>query len=332
MSTVVVGPMRQPAKRVLQQGWNAFSGSAVLLQALVLGFAISAVAPAARAQTSLLVIDAGTGRTLHERGADVIRYPASLTKMMTLYLLFEALDRKHIQLNSRMRVSRTASGQPPTALGLSAGQAIRVNDAIPAITTKSANDVATLIAETLGGTETRFAARMTRKARALGMRRTTFGNASGLPHPAHRTTARDMAILARALLRDFPHYYHYFGKRRFLYGRTAHPNHNRLLGVYRGMDGIKTGYTRASGYNLVASAKRDGRRLIGVAMGFATAGARNEAMTRLLNAGFRDAAANGRRHTATPKRIPAVAARNERPAIENSGKRPNKTAKLVAYR
>ena len=211
---------------------------------------------------------------------------------MRLYLLFEALERQKIQLNSRLRVSRSAAAKPPTALGLRPGQRICVQDAILAITTESANDMAALVAETLGGDERRFAQSMTRTAQALGMRHTRFGNASGLPHPAHRTTARDMALLARALLLHYPQYYHFFGHRRFIYAGRAHPNHNRLLGVYRGMDGLKTGYTRASGYNLVASARRGDRRLIGVVMGSASAAQRNQAMKHLLDSGFRGPSIN----------------------------------------
>ncbi len=264
--------------------WRDRGGWRFALALILAGIAVTGTA--AGGQPSSLVVDAGSGRTLRAAGADAVRYPASLTKMMTLYVLFEALDRQQIRLHSRMRVSRSAAAKPPTELGLRPGQTISVNHAIQAITTESANDMAALVGETLAGNESRFASRMTRKARALGMRRTAFGNASGLPHPAHRTTARDMAILARALLRHYPQYYHYFGQRRFIYAGTAHPNHNRLLGAYRGMDGIKTGYTRASGYNLVASARRGGKRLIGVVMGSSSAAARNRTMARLLDTGF----------------------------------------------
>ncbi len=266
---------------------SAVARMAFALVSILLFLETTASEAVAATQPSVLVIEAGSGRTLREHGADAVRYPASLTKMMTLYVLFEAIERKRIRLHSRLRVSRNAAAQPPTELGLRPGQTISVNDAILAMTTKSANDMAVLVGETLAGSERRFASRMTKKAHALGMRRTTFGNASGLPHPAHRTTARDMAILARALLRHYPQYYHFFGQRQFRYGRALHPNHNRLLGVYRGMDGIKTGYTRASGYNLVASARRDGKRLIGVVMGSSSAASRNQTMTRLLDSGFR---------------------------------------------
>lgn len=245
-------------------------------------------------QPSLLVIDTANGRALQAHQPDLRRYPASLTKMMTLYLLFEALDRKKIKLTSPMRASRHAAAQPPTSLGLTPGDTIRVDDAIRALVTKSANDVAALVGEALAGTETRFASRMTAKARALGMRNTVFANASGLPHPSHRTTARDMAVLAKALLRDFPHRYHYFSTRRFIYRGAIHTNHNRLLGHYRGLDGMKTGFTRDSGYNLVASARRNGHRLVGVALGCHSAQARNELVARALDAGF-ESLAEGRR-------------------------------------
>ncbi len=265
-----------------------------MLNVMVVTIVLLGVANTAAAQPSVLVVDAASGRTLRNIGADTIRYPASLTKMMTLYLLFEALDRKQVKLNSRMKVSRTAAAQPPTALGLRPGQTISIHDAILAITTKSANDMATLVGETLAGEENRFAHRMTKKARALGMSRTTFGNASGLPHPAHRTTARDMSILARALLRHYPHYYPFFSRRQFTYAGALYPNHNRLLGTYRGLDGIKTGYTRASGYNLVASARRDGRRLVGVVMGSSSAAARNRTMAQALDTAFASASVDAR--------------------------------------
>lgn len=301
----------------------------VLIQIIVLGIMITG--SPAEGRSSFLVVDAGSGRTLQAVGADTTHYPASLTKMMTLYLLFEALDRKQIKLNSQMRVSRTAAAKPPTELGLRPGQTISVNDAILAITTESANDMAALVGETLGGSETRFASRMTRKARALGMRRTTFGNASGLPHAAQRTTARDMVTLARALLRDYPHYYHYFGKRQFRYAGTTHPNHNRLLGVYPGMDGIKTGYTRASGYNLVASAKRDGKRLIGAVMGSSSAANRNQTMARLLDAGFRKTSVTDRRPGDAKKPDAPARSETKRRSGAKAGTAGN-TTRIVASR
>ena len=240
----------------------------------------------AQARYASIVIDAETGEVLRSRNADTRRYPASLTKMMTLYLLFEAIDQGRLKLHSKLEVSKRAAGQSPSKLGLRAGSTIRVEDAIKALIVKSANDIAVVIAEALGGTEVEFARKMTSKARALGMSRTTFRNASGLPNRKQRSTARDMARLARALLQNFPHRYHYFDDRRFRYRGRVHRSPNRLLRSYRGMDGIKTGYIRASGFNLVASAERDGRRVIAVVFGGKTARSRNAHMANLLDLGF----------------------------------------------
>lgn len=256
----------------------------VLVLAIVL--AAGRVFPAAAAQLATIVVDAGSGRTLQAVNADQLRYPASITKMMTLYLLFDALQRREKTLSSAMPVSRRAASMPPTSLGLKAGDRITVRDAILALTTQSANDVAVVVAEALGGSEARFAGRMTAKARALGMRNTTFVNASGLPHPRHRTTARDMALLGRALMRDHPAFYGYFGARMFAYRQVRHRNHNHLLGAYPGADGIKTGFTVAAGYTLVASARRGGTRLIGVVLGAPSSAARDGLMVRLLDEGF----------------------------------------------
>ncbi|HYN39593.1 MAG TPA: D-alanyl-D-alanine carboxypeptidase family protein, partial [Rhodospirillales bacterium] len=240
----------------------------------------------ARANYASLVMDASTGRVLYEANADLPRYPASLTKMMTLYMLFEALDQGRLTLDDTLYTSSHAAAQSPTKLGLHPGQRIRVEDAILGLCTKSANDAAAVIAEAVGGSEERFAWQMTTRAHQLGMTQSTFANASGLPDPNQVTTARDMAILALALLHDYPHHYHYFGTERFWWGGSAHANHNRLLGTYAGVDGIKTGYTHASGFNLVASAQRDGRRLIGVVMGARSPGNRSVIMSSLLDQGF----------------------------------------------
>jgi D-alanyl-D-alanine carboxypeptidase len=218
--------------------------------------------------------------------ADSIRYPASLTKMMTLYMLFDAVDRGTLKMSSRIRISDRAAKMSPSKLGLKAGSTIRVDDAVRALVTKSANDIAVAIAENLGGSERNFATRMTRRARDLGLTRTVFRNASGLPDMQQVTTARDQAKVAIALLRDFPHYYHYFGVRNFSYAGKTHRNHNRMLGEYRGLDGIKTGFINASGFNLVASAKQNNRRLIGVVMGGQSWRSRNEHMAKLLDEGF----------------------------------------------
>ena len=240
----------------------------------------------AQARYASIVIDADTGDVLRSRNADTRRYPASLTKMMTLYLLFEAIDNGRLSLDSKLKVSKRAARQPPSKLGLRAGKTIRVKDAISALIVKSANDIAVVVAETLGKTEKGFAEKMTRKAHALGMSRTTFRNASGLPNRGQRSTARDMARLARALMRDFPHRYHYFDDRRFRYAGKEHRTPNRLLGNYRGLDGMKTGYIRASGFNLVASAERDGRRIVAVVFGGRTSRSRNAHMANLLDLGF----------------------------------------------
>lgn len=240
----------------------------------------------ARANYASLVMDASTGQVLYGANADLPRYPASLTKMMTLYMLFEALDQGRMTLDQSLYTSAHAASQSPTKLGLRVGQQIAVEDAILGVVTKSANDAAALIAEAIGGTEEHFASQMTARAHQLGMTQTYFANASGLPDPNQVTTARDMAILALALLHDYPHYYHYFGTEQFYWGGAMHPNHNRLLGAYPGIDGIKTGYTHAAGFNLVASAVRGDRRLIGVVMGARSSGTRNVLMTSLLDQGF----------------------------------------------
>jgi D-alanyl-D-alanine carboxypeptidase len=254
------------------------------------GFFLAAILIAGRphaAEYAALVMDAETGRILSQQSADQPRYPASLTKMMTLYLLFEALDGKALRLNTPMKVSAVAASRPPSRLGLKPGDTITVRQAILALITKSANDAATVVAERLGGNEGRFAEKMTTRARALGMKRTTFRNASGLPDLSQVTTARDMAILARALVRRFPHYYGYFAEDAFEFHGLRHVNHNRLLGAYDGVDGIKTGYIHASGFNLVASARRNGRRLIGVVFGADSPAERSHTMIGMLDEGFR---------------------------------------------
>lgn len=253
-----------------------------LLLAIVLALPVRA---GAQVLTSI-VVEHGSGTVVSESGADTVTYPASLTKMMTLYLAFEALRAGRIEMATRLPVSPEAARQPPSKLGLRPGSTIRVDDAIRALAVKSANDVAVVLAEGIGGSEARFAQLMTYRARELGMTRTRFVNASGLPDEQQRTTARDMATLAGRLLTDFPEYYGFFGLPYFVWrGRTYH-NHNRLLGIYPGMDGLKTGYIRASGYNLAASAVRNGRRLVAVVLGGSTSGERNREMVRLLDEAF----------------------------------------------
>ena len=243
-------------------------------------------AGSAAAKYEALVIDAGSGQVLEANNADALTYPASLTKMMTLYLTFEALQQGRLKSNQRLGVSDYAASQEPTKLDLMPGDAITVDEAVLALVVKSANDAAVVLAEALGGNESHFAELMTRKAAELGMRSTSFRNASGLPNPGQMTTARDMATLARALIRDFPQYYHFFSTREFTFQGATIATHNHVLVNYRGADGLKTGYIHAAGYNLVTSAVRNGRRLIGVVLGGKSGGQRDRAMMRLLDSGF----------------------------------------------
>jgi D-alanyl-D-alanine carboxypeptidase len=256
----------------------------VILALIVVGSIL--VAGKAFAGYATIVVDAKTGAVLSEQNADQPNYPASLTKMMTLYLVFDALERHQLTLKQPIAVSRHAASQAPSRLGLTAGQTITVEQAILALVTKSANDAAVAIGEELGGTESRFAEMMTQRARRLGMSSTTFRNASGLPNPSQVTTARDIATLGRALWRDFPQYYPYFSRDRFTYRGRVIANHNILLRTYPGADGIKTGYIRASGYNLAASAVRDGRRIVAVVLGGKTSRERTLRMAGLLDRGF----------------------------------------------
>ena len=234
-----------------------------------------------------ILMDAHSGKVLQARNADRLTYPASLTKMMTLMLTFEALDRGTLRLNQRLVVSRHAASMPPSRLWLAPGSTITVEQAILALVTRSANDVAVVLGEALGGNETAFAKKMTARAHRLGMRHTVFRNASGLPDRLQRTTARDMAILSRALIGRHAKYYAYFKRRSFDWQGDTVYGHNRLMARYPGMDGIKTGYIAASGFNLAASAVRDGRRLIAVVLGGHSADARDDRVADLLDAGFK---------------------------------------------
>ncbi len=233
-----------------------------------------------------IVMDADTGMILSQRYADKKLHPASLTKMMTLLLTFEALDRGDIKKSTRIRISRRAAKMQPTKLGLPAGSKIKIEDAIYSLVTKSANDISVALAEHLGGSESKFAAMMTSRAHTIGMNKTRFKNASGLHHKYQISTARDMAKMARYILQRYPHYYRYFSAKSFTYKGRTHRNHNRLMSSYKGMDGFKTGYINASGFNLVASAHRNGRRLIGVVFGGRTTKTRNSHMASLLDTGF----------------------------------------------
>lgn len=247
---------------------------------------LGTLAPASAEKYASIVIDMETGQVLHSRHADEPRFPASLTKTMTLYMVFDALKSGELKLNERLKVSRNAASQPPSSLRLRAGSTITVKDAVYALVTKSANDVAVVVAERLGGSESRFATLMTAKARSMGMSSTTFKNASGLPDSQQLSTARDMAILAERVLEDHADYYGYFSNTKFTWGRATYKNHNGLIGKVQGVDGIKTGYTRASGFNLMASAKRRGRRVIAVMFGGSTARSRDQHVTDLIEAAY----------------------------------------------
>ena len=257
-----------------------------LMALLAAVFLLAAAAPADAAKHASLVLDAKTGRVLHSVNADDHVYPASLTKMMTLYKVFEAIESGRWSMNTKLRMSQRAALQPASKMGLPAGDTISVRDAILALVIKSANDIATAVAENHSGRERDFALKMTETARRLGMSNTTFRNASGLPHSSQMTTARDMAKLAKALLRDFPQHYHFFAQTRFEFRGAVHKTHNELLLSYDGADGFKTGYIRASGFNLVTSAERNGRRLIAVVIGGNTARARNNQMAGILDDAF----------------------------------------------
>lgn len=275
--SLAVGYMKRKDRAPTRRGLlPCFAAISAILLATIL------VSPA-QAGYAAIVIDADTGRVLHSRNADTPNFPASLTKMMTLFMTFEALDKGTLKLNQPLRVSKRAAGQPASKLGLKEGATIMVDDAIRALSVKSANDVATVLAEAIGRTEINFAQMMTKRARALGMTRTSFRNASGLPNRRQKSTARDMSVLAMALIDRFPKYYSYFSQPSFKYNGKRYSNHNTLLKNYAGTDGIKTGYIRASGFNLVASTERDGVRLIGVVFGGKTAKRRDRHMQSLLN-------------------------------------------------
>ena len=255
---------------------------------------------------SSIIVDGNSGATLSANNPDASRHPASLTKIMTLYVLFERLDAGKLKLDSEMEVSSHASEQAPTKLGLRPGQTIRVEDAIKGLVTRSANDAAVVIAEAIAGDEDDFAKLMTRKARALGMTRTVYRNASGLPDDEQVTTARDQSTLGRAIQDRFPRYYRYFSTVAFNYHGQSIRNHNRLLGNVEGVDGIKTGYTRASGFNLVTSMRRGNRHLVGVVLGGRSGGSRDATMRNLL-AGNLDKAAVKRTVAAITERNAADA-------------------------
>ncbi len=275
---------------------------------------------------SSIVIDAQTGEVLEAASADDVRYPASLTKMMTIYMLFEAVRDRRISLNQTVPVSAHAAAMSPSKLGLVPGTAITVEQALLGLVTKSANDAAAALGELLGGDETRFAQMMTLRARALGMSRTTFRNASGLPDSDQLSTARDLALLARHLVQDYPVEYRYFSTPNFVFhGRTIW-NHDRMLQSYPGADGLKTGYTEASGCNLVTSAVRGDVRLIGVVLGASNGSERDLHMAALLDQGYERLGVPVGRYAAPPTRFPALIASASAAAL------PHLTIRLAALR
>ena len=258
----------------------------------------------AHAKYASFIINENTKRIYHNANADTRNYPASLTKIMTLYLVFDALKSKKISMSSKFKVSKRATRQPPSKLNLSAGSNITVKNAILALVTKSANDVATVIAENLGKSERKFARLMTRKAKKLGMTRTTFRNASGLPNRGQLSTARDMATLGIAIRKNHPKFFKLFKTKSFIYKGIKYTNHNNLLGSYSGTDGIKTGYTNASGFNLVASVERNGQRIIGVVFGGKKARSRDKHMVTLLNKYFKTSLSKPLVRIAKPSELP----------------------------
>jgi D-alanyl-D-alanine carboxypeptidase len=292
-----------------------------------------------------IVIDADNGRVLSQSNADEPTYAASLTKMMTLYLTFEALDTGRLKLDQLLPVSALAASQPPTKLGLRPGERVSVHDLILGMITRSANDAAVVMAEGLGGSEAGFAQLMTEKARQLGMANTIFVNPNGLPEPGQHTTARDMARLALALYRDFPNEYHYFATREFDFAGRTIRTHNHLLDSYPGADGIKTGYIRASGYNLAASAVRDGHRVIAVVMGGPSVSSRDHEMAALLDQAFAEIGGGAttvarNEPSPAPKAVPrpapeVVAAvdrseRHDRAALDHASRRGPRVVTAVA--
>lgn len=295
-------------------GFRALANSLpkiALFGALILTAGTALAAPD---RSASLIMDYSSGATLYAHNADEPRHPASLTKMMTLYMAFEAIQQGRLSMDQKLLVSQFASEQDPTKLGLRPGATIPVRDAVLGLVTKSANDAAVTLAENMAGSEPAFARQMTQRARRLGMHSTLFINASGLPNDAQITTARDMALLGRALIRDFPDFYPLFSTKNFVYQGRVHPNHNRLMNVYDGMDGIKTGFIRASGFNLVASAKRDGRRLVGSVFGGTSPGQRDQLMAKLMDAGFAGTLM-AQRETDAPRRTLVATAEETRPAI-----------------
>lgn len=287
----------QIRSRHLIRGQRAFARSVLWIMGALFSLGMTLVPPsqAHAAAYAAVVIDARTGEVLHSRNADARLHPASLTKMMTLYIAFEAVRNGEISLDQKVRISKNAASEPPSKLGLKSGQRIAFRYLIRAAAVKSANDAATAIGEAISGSEAAFARRMTRTAKALGMSRTTFKNAHGLTEAGHLSTARDMTTMGRHILYDYPEYYHLFSRASIDAGVKTVPNTNRrLLAAYKGADGIKTGYTRAAGSNLVASAKRGNERIIATVFGGKSSTSRNARIVELLDLGFRRAPSRAR--------------------------------------
>jgi len=323
---------RVAAKR---SGTMALAGLIAAAASVLVAFSTPAEAARRRARSAdvyappyaAMVVDAKTGRTLHAENEDALRHPASVTKVMTLYLLFEQLEKGKLSLDTPLHVSANASRQAPSKLGLRPGQTIEVEDAIKALVTKSANDVAVVVAENLAGSEEEFAEQMTRKARALGMNRTVYRNASGLPDPEQVTTARDLTVLGRAIQDRFPRYYRYFQTRVFHYADRSHANHNKLLGRIEGVDGIKTGFTRASGFNLLTNVKTGDRHIVAVVLGGRSGPSRDRIMANLVQSNLPRAYAGTRTEpnvAEAPERTQVAAAepvrgvRAAEPAVETT--------------
>jgi D-alanyl-D-alanine carboxypeptidase len=305
-------------------------GISALVAACAVALVMQTGAAQAAAKSAVLVVDANTGRVLHESAADAPRHPASLAKMMTIYIAFELIEQGRLSYQTKIKMSANAAAQAPSKLELEEGDEIALIDAIKVLITKSANDIAVAIAEHIAGSEEQFARLMTQKARQFGMSATEFKNASGLPDDEQVTTARDMVTLALRLQDDFPRHYPLFATREFTYKDETFRNHNTLLFSYEGTDGLKTGYTRASGFNLVASVHRGRKHVIGVVFGGATASARNAAMRTFLNMGLVKASSEKTRQPSVPLIAQARPARERRVASMAAVPTPRRLARPSA--
>ena len=315
----------QQKKNVMNRKFNICTGLKYIFAACLLSCALVS---GAHASVSSIIIDAETGDVLSSSNADSLRYPASLTKLMTLYITVNALDKGLIKFEDKLPVSRNAANRSPSKLGLKKGETITVRDAVLALIVKSANDCATVLAEGLGYSEENFAKTMTEVAQELGMKNTTFKNASGLPNRAQKTTARDMALLGAAMYHHFPEYYKLFATKKFTYNGRTYYTHNHLLKSFEGADGMKTGFTNAAGYNIVTSAERDGHRVIAVTMGHNTIRQRDTKVASLMKKGLQKLAmsdhieapnlyANADTHTyGEPSLIEAATVADEAPASD----------------